>query len=143
MDEPIKHLLRPMPPWETRDMTHCGRRGADVATTTVDALAAHIKRYGRQRSAYTHCMTCLDRVSAYTHVDVVARLRVPITWENDPRAVTARWVERARDETEADHVRRTLHAIGALVEAHQAEFDAMVAAAGVSELAARRRAHGA
>lgn len=143
MDEPLKHLLRPLPPWETRALTHCGLPGAQARTTTVDELAAHIKKYGRQRSAFSHCMTCLDRLSAYTRIDMIARIREPVSWQNDPRAVTARWVERVRSEDDDDRMRRTLHAIGALVEAHRAEFDAMVDAAGVSDLARRRRHRGA
>jgi hypothetical protein len=143
VDEPMKHLVRPKPPWETRDYTHCGRVAGTVPTTSVDALEAHVRRYGKQRTAYTHCMTCLDRLNAYTTIDMRARLRVPITWENKPRAVTARWLEKVRDDAEEDRMRRTLHAIAALVEAHQDEFDAMVAAAGVTDLAAARRERGA
>lgn len=139
VDEPMKHVLRPRPPWETVELTHCGRQGDSVPVTTVDGIEAHIRKYGRQRTAYTHCMTCLDRVQAYSRIDVGLQRRVPISWENDPVSVTERWLDRTFEESERSRKRRILHAISALVEEHQAEFDAMVAADGVADLADRRR----
>lgn len=143
VDEPMKHVLRPKPPWETVELTHCGRQGTTVQITTVDGVNAHVRKYGRQRTAYTHCMTCLERVQAYTSIDMRLRQRVPVTWENDPVAVVGRWLDRTYEEPERARKRRILHAISALVEAHQDEFDAMVAADGVADLAAHRRGKGA
>jgi hypothetical protein len=143
VDEPMKHVLRPKPPWETVELTHCGRQAGTVPITTVDGVEAHVRKYGRQRTAYTHCMTCLERVQAYSRIDVVRQRRVPISWENDPVAVVTRWLDRTFEEPERARKRRILHAISALVEEHQAEFDAMVAADGVADLAAHRRERGA
>lgn len=143
MDEPMTHILRPKPPWETQDLTHCGRQAETVAHTTADGMMAHLRKYGRQRTAYTHCMTCVDRVQAYSRIDTNLRVAVPMTWESEPVAITERWLDRTYEPTEKDRKRRMLHAIAAIIEAHQDEFDAMVAADGVADLAAHRRGRGA
>jgi hypothetical protein len=147
MDEPLKHLLRPMPPWETHEITQCGRPANQVgAITDIAALLQHITTHGKQRTAYTHCMVCFDTeqrhsVLRFAYGEDVARraTAVAATWETQPRAVLRRWLDKTIDDTEGERVRRTLHALGRLVEAHQGEFDAMVEAEGVSDLAARRR----
>lgn len=151
-DEPLKHLLRAAPPWETREYTQCGRQAEKLATTTVAEMNTVIKRHGRQRAAYTHCMTCIETQQRYAswrleydeHGNPQRRVAVPMTWESAPADVISRWVERARyrEPEDADRLRRTLHAIGALVEAHADEFAAMVDADGVVDLTARRRTKG-
>lgn len=135
-DEPLHHLARVGPPWlrEGEAMTECGRRVVDVAgpVDTWDEVAAFYRKHGRQRAAFVYCMTC-------TGGGVVRRQ----SWEKDAQEITLQWLSRSRytrDGNRNAEPDRYLHALAALVAAHQDEFDAMVTPPeGVVDLASRRR----
>lgn len=146
-DQPLKHLTRPKPPWAELELTICGRPASDVAAlTTPDEVRALVSKHGKQRAAFLVCMTCANR------------WRSSSEWRTDPAAITAYWLERMTLSyviglnhsqwdhhtptitAEQDQVRRELHALANLVEAHRAEFDALVAGTGAIDLASRRNA---
>lgn len=130
-DEPLKHLLRPMPPWVTETVTECGRGGNDVAAiTTPEHVRAMISRYGKQRTAFMVCMTCMDAYHGAT------------SWESAPGEIVLRWLERSRYRTPRsgiESVTKYLYALAALVKAHEEEFRALVDSDGTTDLSARRK----
>lgn len=129
-DQPVRHVDRPVPPWENHPITMCGRRHTDVKVVTTRAAAVALaKRIGVQRAALFLCNGCLDRLKY--------RAR---PWEADPVEATAWWLERHRyrETGEWDQLAVTLHALGQLVEAHREEFEAL-RSPDVARLDARRR----
>lgn len=125
---PIEHALQPDLPWRAADRTDCGRPVSDVAAVISRAeMAAKFRRLGKQRAAYTTCMTCLNNIG-----------RWPATWADDPVAVMARMFHGWRNGD--DRLRDELRALGALVEAHRDEFEGFMAGLGETvSLADRRR----
>ncbi|WP_280381367.1 hypothetical protein [Nocardia wallacei] len=80
---PRDHVLRTPLPWRNDRMTECGRPTDDVASfIDTTELAARVKRFGQQRTAFTVCMTCLGRV------------RYADTWEKHPIGVMYRELQR-------------------------------------------------
>lgn len=136
-DEPLRHLRRVSPPWVPDDehMTECGRRVIDVAVVeTFDDAVAFVKKHGRQRTAFVYCNTCLSGTSGGVRRQ---------SWEKDALEITQRWLQRtrySRDGARNVETDRYLHALAALVAAHQGEFEAMVTPpAGVVDLSSRRK----
>lgn len=115
--DPVRHIDRPVPPWEASPITMCGRTHRDVHTVvTRDAAVKLAKRMGIQRAGFFLCMQCLER----------AKYRGR-GWDRDPVDATAWWLERHRyrDTAEPDQLAATLHALGELVERHREEFEAL------------------
>lgn len=133
-EEPLKHLLRVLPPWVSETMTECGRDGSDVgALTTPEEVRALVAKHGKQRAAFLVCMTCIETWSNHRSS----------TWETDPQGIVARWItrhDRYSRFPEPSHAGRYLHALAALVVAHPEEFRALVEGLGTVDLASRRRA---
>ncbi|OYN76837.1 hypothetical protein [Mycolicibacterium sphagni] len=142
-DEPRDHVVRDRLPWRTDDLTECGRTLDDVAShITRDQLMWRLKEHGKQRTAFTVCMTCWQTASD----------RSRESWETNPTALLSRQMRRGaggivyfdyRDPARTPHVdlmSAELHAIAALIEAHREEFDQRVAAASEAALFAHRRA---
>lgn len=115
--DPVRHIDRPVPPWEDSPITMCGRLHTDVATVVTRGAAVRLaKRIGIQRAGLFLCMQCLDR----------ARYRGK-GWEADPVDATSWWLDRhrMRQTAQAEHMAVTLHALGQLVERHREEFEAL------------------
>lgn len=115
--DPVRHIDRPVPPWEDDPITMCGRRHGDVKVVVTRAAAvALVKKVNLQRAALFLCNGCLDRL----------RYRGK-RWEVDPVEVTSWWLERHRyrDTARPDEVVATLVALGQLVENHREEFEAL------------------
>lgn len=129
---PVDHITRSRLPWRTRvDLTECGKPTADLAgrLLTRDEAAARINRIGRQRAAFTLCMTCAttsDRHQGPAETDAVAavhRAMQSVRHAYPPeftREETPQWRERQRLNDE-------LEAIAALIAAHREEFDGYLA----------------
>lgn len=111
--EVLDHITRPGLPWRAERLTECGRPADGVQTITADELRARVARLGKQRTAFTVCMTCAGRVG-YSK-----------PWAVAPELVLEREIQRRKPE-EVLRLRRELAAVTALVEAHREEFDAMV-----------------
>lgn len=107
-DEPRAHVLRPPLPWRPADRTECGKPTADYALIwTRDELLDHVKRHGKQRTAFLVCMTCMSTAGQWKD------------WAESPIDVVAReFYGGRRDERWNDELR----AIAALIEAHREEF---------------------
>ena len=124
----LDHIVRPSLPWRQERITECGRAAGELPVITKDELVARVKRLGQQRTAFTVCMTCYERV------------RYSKTWDVAPEDVLSREINR-RDPDELRRLRRELAAVTALVAKYQDEFDAMVTGLeGTPSLAAYRRA---
>lgn len=124
------HIIRADLPWRKAGLTECGRRIDSVAGwTTMAAIIDRVKRLGKQRTAFTVCMTCYTTGWNYQ------------SWEQDPIDVMRRHSVRYGQHNDNDILRAELRAIAALIEMHREEFDNYLQ--GLSEtidLAARRRA---
>lgn len=133
--EPRDHIVRSGLPWRAEQITECGRPTSDVASMiTLDQLTARIREHGKQRTAFTVCMTCWN---AAGHA---AR------WEANPVGVIGREAQRCgfvvdrSSRPEAQQFAAELRAIAALIEAHRAEFDGYILGlAETSDLAAARK----
>lgn len=115
--EPVRHVDRPVPPWEDSPVTMCGRPHADVNTVVTRAAAIKLaKKLGLQRAGFFLCNSCIDRLKYRGGV-----------WESKPIEVTEWWLERHRYRQTADAERAaaTLLAIGQLIERHREEFEAL------------------
>jgi hypothetical protein len=123
------HIIRADLPWRKADLTECGRKISEVkGWTTADVIRARERDLGKQRTAFTVCMTCWNTTSNYQ------------SWEQDPTNVISRHCQRWGRNNELDVLRAELRAIAALIEAHRDEFDGYIE--GLSEtidLASRRR----
>ena len=132
-DEPLDHVLRPVPPWRDQLVTECGRPTNDLASVlTRSDFIAKVARLGKQRSSMTTCMTCWE--TSTRHAD----------WAKSPSEVIARDVHgyaMRKTETVLD---RELRAIAHLVDNHREEFDGLLDGLGrVDDLAdARKRRMG-
>ncbi|SIH23813.1 Uncharacterised protein [Mycobacteroides abscessus subsp. abscessus] len=137
--QPLDHVIRAVLPWRTGELTECGRELADVAAAiTIEQLIARIKEHGKQRTAFTVCITCWTTAHSHRHD----------TWELDPIGVMGREAERCgmyrvhvSQTPERDQLTAELRAIEALIAAHRDEFDQYIAGLGESiDLDAARRA---
>lgn len=124
-EEPLAHIFRTRLPWRNDTYTECGRHETDVRSIiTRDELKKRLNKWGHKRTAFTVCMTCMDR-SKYND-----------TWELSPIAVLRRECERVGyyqpygdgPRSQQHHrLANELHAITALIEAHRDEFDGYLA----------------
>jgi hypothetical protein len=79
------HVIRAVLPWRSVQLTECGRELADVASAiTRDQFIARVKEYGKQRTAFTVCMTCWNTASTHRYE----------RWDTDPIGVIGREAER-------------------------------------------------
>lgn len=129
---PVDHITRAPLPWRTSvDLTECGKPTAELTgrLLTRDEAAARINRIGRQRAAFTLCMTCAttsDRHQGPAETDAVAtvhRAMQSVRHAYPPgltREQTPQWQERQRLNGE-------LEAIAALIAVHREEFDGYLA----------------
>lgn len=139
IEERRDHVYRSGLPWRTERMTECGKAESDVAACiTADELATRISRFGKQRTAFTICMTC------WTTTEHAPR------WETHPVGVIFREAKRAgagyitpSDKPAAHHLADELRAIEALIAAHRDEFDEYITGlADTADLASRRKQRG-
>lgn len=103
------HIVRANLPWRERPLTECGRFTEDVKTTiTRDAFLARLAKLGKQRTAFTICMTCATNVH-----------RWPSTFTQNPVEAMRRevWAHKTEDQLTAE-----LRAIAELIAAHPDEF---------------------
>lgn len=123
---PLEHVERAALPWREENLTECGLPTAGHPVITRDQWIEKVKRQGKQRAAFTTCMTCWDAA------------RRNAAWADDP----VRAVERAAsDWRRKDQLSDELRAIALLVDAHRDEFRETLAGLGnVTDLTARRRA---
>lgn len=150
---PVDHIARLPLPWRTEaDYTECGKPLADYATdrlVTADEVQARIKRIGKQRAAFTVCMTCADTVFRWSgsggrnvlgaierEIQATQYASPPHPGEStrDRSRSERMWARRQRLEAEVE-------ALAALVAAHREEFDGYLAGrADTVSLADRRQA---
>lgn len=138
---PLEHVMRPGPPWRPAELarTECGKDiGALLAlgrpVLSREAVQKKIKDQGRQRAAFTTCMTCWDGVERWE------------TWEENPVSAIGRetygsYSGRYADKTNV-HFRRftdELLALAALAAAHPEEFEALLSGIGETVSLAERR----
>lgn len=125
------HIIRADLPWRKAELTECGRNINSVkGWTTMADIADRVKRLGKQRTAFTVCMTCYSTGWNYQN------------WEQDPIDVMRRHCVRYGRDSVADNakLRDELRAVAALIEAHRDEFDGFIEdLAGTIDLASRRR----
>lgn len=124
MKEPVDHILRPRLPWrsDAAAITECGYDATKVKAISREEFQTRLKELGQQRTAILTCMTCADTTARWGD------------WVADPREAVGReieWERRGRwsDDTNSRGRRLLfeLQAMAELVEAHHAEFDAIVA----------------
>ena len=134
LDGPPRHLERITPPWSSRRTTICGRLLSDVAAwLTFDDARQLLTKLGRTRALLLLCQTCVQQQS---------RIAQPEAWQRDPVPIVhdyTRHVWAPPDSAGAQQIRAELLALARLVEAHQTEYDATVAAYLTDELSAKRR----
>jgi hypothetical protein len=123
---PMEHIERAPLPWRDETLTECGLPTAGHPVITRAAWLAKLRQQGKQRAAFTTCMTCWDAACRNS------------PWNDDP----VRAIDRAAsDWRRKDQFAAELRAIALLVDAHRDEFrEAMAGLADVGDLAARRRA---
>lgn len=141
---PVDHIARLPLPWrETADLTECGRPVIDYPgrIITRDDLARRIRDVGKQRTAFSTCMTCTDTVQRWQPIRrddragllALAREIEAVQYATPPRPRTVysttergardhqhavdRWARKARLIAELD-------AVVALIAAHRDEYDA-------------------
>ena len=116
-DEPAVHIERRPLPWRGPMRTECGRVLPVEGAISAEQALADITKHGSKRMAFVLCMTCLDRGQYHGPF----RQRGPET----PSAIIAREVDpwRGRGTDEMD---RDLRAIGALVDRHREEYEALL-----------------
>ena len=134
---PLDHLARPPLPWRLRaTLTECGRPLAELdpaRVITAEILRRRVRDLGKQRAAYTTCMTCADTAQRWRSIDP------------DPLTLLLREAESVQYLSPRTADRRAaltveIDAITALVAAHRAEFDDyLTGRAETVSLAARRR----
>jgi hypothetical protein len=146
---PVDHIARLALPWRTEaEHTECGKRFDDVDNrlVTVDDVRARVARIGKQRAAFTVCMTCWDTVTRWAgaggrdtlgaierEIQGTQYARPPHPGDRNPMKAQRMWARRQRLEAE-------IEALAALVEAHREEFDGYIAGrAEAVSLADRRR----
>lgn len=133
-DLPKEHVERPPLPWRAAVITECGLPAAGHPVITRDEFIAKVKRQGKQRAAFSTCMTCWETAQRWP------------TWEQDPVQRIARETYGGGYRRGSDRFRAELLAIEVLVAAHREEFDAALAgladAPRLDEARRARRARG-
>lgn len=130
----LDHILRAHPPWQRDKLTECGRLVVDVKSiVSRDEIVAKVKRQGKQRAAFSTCMTCATRYFPGE------------TWEQAPAAVLSRYVERSRysfsrdEDGRGGRIQAELRALALLYRNHQEEFEqALIDLGEVSQMDAAR-----
>jgi hypothetical protein len=121
---PLDHLARPPLPWRLcATLTECGKTLTELdpaRVITADTLARRIRDLGKQRAAYTTCMTCADTAERWRSIDP------------EPLVVFLREAEAVQYRTRRNVARREaltaeVEAITALIAAHREEFDGYLA----------------
>lgn len=114
-DLPKEHVERPPLPWRAARITECGLPTAGHPVITRDEFVVKVRRQGKQRAAFTTCMTCWDTAQRWP------------TWEQDPVRRICRETYGNGARGSYDRFRAELYAIEVLVAAHREEFDAALA----------------
>jgi hypothetical protein len=129
-DGPLKHIYRPLLPWQTVPLTECGRVASEVEECmTRPETKTLLNKIGRTRLHFVCCVTCVNR--ANYQVD---------SWEDDPAGVMSRHCDRGSRRDPNSAISIELRALALLVEAHREEFDQAVTDLGESvSLSALRR----
>jgi hypothetical protein len=141
-DEPRDHVIRERLPWRSDDLTECGRPVSDVAgVITHEQLVWRVNQYGKQRTAFTVCMTCY---TAANHSPQWATNPTGALTRDMRRGFSMVYREFDRDTgtygpVKVDRLSAELHAIAALIDAHREEFDQRVESATQAALFAERR----
>lgn len=125
MSDRLDHIAREPLPWRDEHLTECGREiTATLPAVTPDEVRDRIRKWGKQRTSFTVCMTCVNRYDiAALHGD---------TWERNPIGLLHRELQRCGVYGGGTETPKTalmtaeLHAISALIAAHREEFDAYV-----------------
>lgn len=153
---PLDHISRLPLPWrEHADLTECGKPIAELAARVVTRaeVEARIKRVGKQRAAFTTCMTCAqtsDRWSAGHYepsgpIGAVVRECGDVRHATPPRRDSTVHREREHERAVFTWERRRrfeaeLEALAVLVAAHREEFEGYLTGLGDTvSLAERRR----
>jgi hypothetical protein len=149
---PVDHIARPPLPWRAEpDLTECGKPIAELngRVVTRAEIEKRIRDIGKQRAAFTTCMTCATTSGRY-HNDLLAPLAREIgTVQHAYPPRTTHFAGRTSVEEPDERWNRKkrllaeLDAITALIAAHRAEFDGYLA--GLAEtvsLTDRRRRRG-
>lgn len=124
----LDHILRAPVPWRDRQLTECGLAVERCVVITADDLVKKIGRVGRQRAAFSTCMTCAGKVSTRRDTGQVV----------EPSLVDV--LRRECSNYRRDDVLEIeLRAIAELVKRHRPEFDGLVARLSeVTDLAVKR-----
>lgn len=150
---PVDHLPRTPLPWRTAaDRTECGKPISDFEPSRIISVATlerRIQDMGKQRAAFTACMTCMSTADRWRNregrsgpIEGIVREFEGLQWASPPpRDPTARrGEEAARTWARKQRAIAELEAIAALVTAHRDEFDGYLAGlADTTSLAAARR----
>lgn len=136
---PLDHISRRRLPWRTEaDLTECGKPIRELAgrVVTREEVERRVKQIGRQRTAFSTCMTCADTSNRWTsdrrgsatsavgrEAAAVEHIQPPHHYSQDRERAQVLWNRRQRFEAE-------LEAIAALVAAHREEFDGYLAGVG-------------
>ena len=132
---PLEHLLRTLPPWNTGpQMTECGRPVSDVQAVVSRAeVEAKIARVGKQRAAFSTCMTCAQTSDRYRH-DTGGKLSAVERWAQGA------WRQKYDPTENGNRQQRELMAVEMLLAEYREEFESYVAALEqTTDLAAARR----
>lgn len=123
---PMEHIERAPLPWRDETLTECGLPTAGHPVISRAEWLDKVKKLGKQRAAFTTCMTCWT--SACRNA----------SWDENP----IRAVQRACDDyRQKEQFTEELKAIALLVTAHRDEFlETLTGLGDVGDLAARRRA---
>ena len=116
----VFHVERPMLPWRKTEtnLTECGYPVAEVETIDRVEFQKRMREWGKQRTAMTVCITCLQTAQRWK------------VWEEDPLDAVAResgkFSYRRREST---LFRDELLALEELYRAHVGEFETFLAQA--------------
>lgn len=168
---PVDHIARTPLPWRDEpDLTECGKNAVDVngrIVTRVE-IERRIRDVGKQRAAFTTCMTCAETSDRYTRrtawreedgaivalgreigaVQHATRPEPPRAHRTTVHTADGSFIQQQRIEPRKQQIalwdrRRRLtnelEAIAALVAAHREEFDAYLAGLGDTVQLAERR----
>jgi hypothetical protein len=131
---PMEHIARPSAPWRLPQdaRTECGLPVAGHPVLSRDAWGAKVKELGKQRAAFTTCMSCWSTADRWQEA----------TFNQDPVQVVARetYGQKIISQEGREIFRDELLALGALVEAHREEYEAIRASLNdASRLEQKRR----
>lgn len=135
MKERVDHIQRLPLPWRVQTITECGLPIEAHPVISRADLKKRVADLGQQRSAYTTCMTCWNRIGRYPWNKQDETLGALIDYLSQ-----ASWGG-ARDQEATDLMRSEIEALTALIAAHRDEWDEFIAGkAETVDLAAARLA---